>query len=120
MAIYAGTWIQADEGKYLRLDVRSASNEPWGTVMGTGWTCKLEVRAPGATALTATLTGSWEDATETAALFAITATSTFDPAAGEDRKTWEAILRLESGGTVVRMGADDDRQPFSLTVLRWP
>lgn len=119
MAHFVGSWIQGDDGKYLRLSIRTQSNVGWGVEVGTGWTCKLEVRKPGATSLFATLTGSWEDATEVAALFGIGASGVLDPTT-EDSLDWEAVLLLEKGGQEVRVGADDDRYPFGFTVTRWP
>lgn len=121
MSVYAGTWVQKDGAKYLRLAVTNENGQAWGTAMGTSpaWAVYLEVRKPGATALFATITGSWEDATEAAALFNIGAAGVFDPTT-EASLTWEAILLLSRGGVEARRGADNDRQPFSFTVMRWP
>lgn len=131
MSKYVGTWVYntaaavADTVKTLRLDVRDASNVGWGTAVGLGWTPTLEVRLAGddgTTAPVATITGAWEDGTQSAALFQIGAVTALVPTAPTVSIDYEALMVMTSPtpGSVGVSAADDEAEPFAFTVTRWP
>jgi len=126
MAKQVGTWLYdttasaGESVKRLRLDVRNADGVGWGTAVGMGWTPTLEVRKVGDGALFATITGTWEDATESAALFAIGLEASLVPAVGADPIDYDAILVMTFGSNVSLNAADEGAEPFRFRVQRWP
>ena len=140
MSKYVGTWVydtassKGDTTKALRLDIRDDAGVPWGTAVGLGWSPTLRVRLFGGTAIVDTITGGWEDATNTAALFAIgdevsvgvhsfvTITSLKPTLVTDPPIDYEAMLVMVSaGGTHVGVvGVDGNAEWFAFTVRRWP
>lgn len=126
MAKFAGTWLSGTPGdtcKVLRLDVRDQDGVAWGTSVGTGWTPTLEVRQVDGTSIAATLTGSWEDSSDAAALFTVGASSALVPASTGDPNVfadYDAILVLSKAGVVARIAADFNSEPFRIRVQAWP
>lgn len=126
MSRYAGTWLAGTPGdtvKVLRLDVRDQDGVIWGTSVGLGWTPTLELRLVDGTALATTLTGTWEDASDGAALFSIGASSSLVPASTGDPNVfadYDAILVLTKAGAVARVASDFNGEPFRVRVQAWP
>lgn len=126
MSKYVGTWVYdttasvGDSVKALRLDVRDASGVGWGTAVGLGWTPTLEVRVAGDDAIVATITGTWEDGTESAALFQIGTVAALVPAVGALPIQYEALMVMTFSPYVAVSAADDESEPFAFTVKRWP
>lgn len=126
MSKFVGTWVynsaasSGESVKTLRLDVRDKSGVGWGTAVGLGWTPTLEVRLAGDDALVATITGTWEDGTETAALFQIGTVSALAPAAAAGPLDYEALMVMTLGANVSTAAADDESEPFAFRVERWP
>lgn len=128
MSIYAGKWLSGTPGdttKILRLPVLDQDGVAWGTAVSTGWTPTLECRLPDDTGLTATLTGTWEDTNEAAALFTVGAESSLvpaptTPATPNVAAEYECVLVLTKSGVTARIGADEDCTPFRIRVQAWP
>jgi hypothetical protein len=119
--VYVGTWLYGESGddvKVLRLGVRDEHNVGWGTAVGLGFTPTLEVRKAYGATLYATLSGAWEDSTQTAALFALGQAPCLVPATGFVE--YYAILVLKKAGVRGNFASDSQRQPFRFRVERWP
>ena len=126
MSKFVGTWVYSaaasagDTVKTLRLDVRDRSGVGWGTAVGLGWTPTLEVRLAGDDALVSTITGTWEDGTQSAALFQIGSVSALVPASGAGPLDYEALLIMTLGSDIAVSAADDESEKFAFRVERWP
>lgn len=120
---YVGTWLVGegtDWAKVLRLRVRTDNNVKWGTAMGTGYDCALEVREAYGSTLYAVVTGAWEDSTHAACLFALGQASCLIPAVGTKYKEYDAILVLSKPGSRANLAADSNRKPFRFRIERFP
>lgn len=123
MLPFVGTFVVDDDVNVMRLEVTDSDGSPWGTAVSTGWTVELEVRKAGVQTLLTTLTGSWEDATEAAALFTIGTVAALEPAAGLESQDYEALLKLTKVTNVARLGAGNNTDgvvPFCFKVRAWP
>lgn len=128
MGKYVGTWLSGSPGdavKLLRLSVRDTAGVGWGTAVSLGWVPTLEVRKAGDTTLFATLTGTWEDADEDAALFAIGAASSLAPVATVPATPnqyidYESIIVMTKSGQVGRVASNDQAASFDFRVQAWP
>lgn len=124
MAKFVGTWVYdsaaslGDSVKTLRMAIEDDNGLPWGTAVSTGWTPTLQAKKVGETSVFATLTGSWEDSTQGAALFAIGAETTLVPASGA--QTYESQLIMTYPGNIAVNAADDQAETYLFTVQRWP
>jgi hypothetical protein len=124
MARFVGTWTydttnsEPESVKVMRLDVRDSAGLGWGSAVSLGWTPYLQVKKAGAAALVATITGAWEDATETAALFDIGAAG-LQPAADAGPIDYEGMLVLAKSGHE-SIQPDDLSEPYTFRVQRWP
>lgn len=122
---YVGTWYSGDNVHLLRFDVRDDGRVPWGTAVGTGYTPTLEVRHAGRATVVATLSGTWEDGTNTAVLFAPGLATTLFPAQTTPATVglysdYEATLVLTKGASVARLAADGNALPFGFRLQVWP
>lgn len=125
---YIGTFAKDDNVHTARIAVFTDAGVPWGTAtasggMGTGWTAELEVHKAGVAAVLATLSGSWETASEFAALFTIGTVAALEPAAGLESQDYEALLKLTKVTNVARLGAGNNTDgvvPFQFKVRAWP
>jgi len=127
MSVFVGTWVYdttnnaPDEVKTLAFNVKDPlTGDVWGTAVSTGWTPTLQVKRLGGTAIVATVTGSWEDATEARALFTLGAATVLVPAAGAAPIDYEALLVLTKAGVSAVIGADGNAEPYAFRVSRWP
>lgn len=119
---YVGTWVYgtsaSDNVRMLRFKVRDADGVGWGSSMGTGYTPYLEVRKVGATAIFATVTGSWADSTEKDALFSLGTAAALAPVSGY--QDYEFYLVIKKAGVLAYLGSDDDAGLFLFRAQRWP
>lgn len=123
MNAFVGTFVVGDNVNTLRLEVTDSDGVPWGTAVSTGWTVELEVRKAGVSTLVSTLTGSWEDATEAAALFTVGTVAALAPAAGVESQDYEGILVLTKLTSEARLGVGNNTDgvtPFQFKVRSWP
>ena len=104
--------------KTLRVEIKDDNNVPWGTAVGSGWTPLLECRKSGTSSVFATVSGTWEDSTEGAALFYIGSATALVPTG--QAQTYDAMVKMYAGGLVAFNAADNQSEPFSFTVQRWP
>jgi hypothetical protein len=124
MGVYVGTWVydsaagQGDTVKALRLDWRDRQDRPWGTAVGLGWTPTLQVRLRDDVNVYANVTGSWEDATESAMLFMLGTASALVPASGSTN--YEALLVMTYAGGRSLLASDDESDTFDFQIRRWP
>lgn len=117
MDSYVGTFAVGDNVNVARFAPRTDDGTPWGTGMGTGWTAELEVHRAGVDAVLVTLTGSWETASELAALFTIGTVSQLAPVSPSVIENYEAFLKLTKlTSTYISGPAGDARIPFRFTV----
>lgn len=123
--MHVGTWFYntnaslGDSVRQLRLAISDDNGVAWGTAVGLGWTPTLQVRAIGDPTLLLTITGSWEDASEAAATFAIGLATTLVPAAGVVAQ-YEAQLVMTNPGFTSIVPTGIDAQPITFNVQRWP
>ena len=123
MTKYVGTWTfgaTEEDLRVLRLRVVNAAGEVWGTAMGTGWSPALQIRKVNQTALAETLAGSWTDATEEYAVFAIGQDATLAPSGDARSVDYEAVLVLTKSGASTYVYADADSSPFGFRTQVWP
>lgn len=118
---FIGTWVVGDNVSQARLKVTDNDGTGWGTAVALGYDVSLEVRKAGQSTLLTTISGTWEDANEEAALFTIGDVSLLEPAAGLDSQEYEALLLLEKLSAVQRLGVGNDpTRPFRFKVRQWP
>ena len=122
---FVGTWYVGDNVRVLRLDVRDDHGVAWGAAVGPGYTPTLQIRKPNDTTIFATLSGAWEDGTDTAVLFAIGGATVLYPAATSPVSAnvfadYEAVLVLTNANAVTILGADGQANPFTFRIKAFP
>ncbi len=127
MAKYIGTWVYSthagygDSVKTFRLFIGDDAGTPWGQAVSTDWTPTLEVRKPDDDVLMATITGSWTDGAGGLTGFAdftLGTASALVPASGS--QAYEALVVLTKTGHASVGAADNQAEPYTFTVKRWP
>lgn len=122
MDAYLGTFAVDDNVHTARIAVFTDAGVPWGTAtasggMGTGWTAELEVHKAGVAAVLVTVSGSWETASEFAALFTLGTVGLLAPTAPATSADFEAFIKLTKLSSVFIAGPENDvRTPFRFTV----
>lgn len=122
MAKLIDTWLTGDvqEGlKQILLNITDDTGKAWGVGVGLGYNPTIEVRKAGQSTLFATVNGTWIDAANSQARFAVG--SAFIPDTGVSSQTYEFLTVLISPQNVPAWGASDTNgTPWSFTVQRWP
>ena len=117
---FVGVFYDADNVRNMRLAITDKNGVAWGTAVATGYAVAIQCRIPGAAALTATVTGSWEDSTDGAALFTVGNVSALQPAAGLDSQDYDFLVYLTKSSNVARIGYGPTDLPFRFRVAKWP
>jgi hypothetical protein len=117
-ARYVGTWFVGDNVRVLRLVVRDANGTGWGTAVGKGYTPYLYVTYANDDTILIQATGTWEDTTETAALFSPGMFSSIAPTSG--RQDFDCLLYMVSANKKAVVAADDAAEPFRFRLQRHP
>jgi hypothetical protein len=124
MRVPCGTWLvsltQPDNANVLRASTLDDSGTPWGTLMGTAYLPNLEIRLRDADALLMTLPGVWEDAAQSAALFAIAAEASLVPATAGGFIDYDAVVMMDNGLQPIRFGDGAHGDVIGFRLQRWP
>ena len=116
--LYSTVASAGESVKTLRVEIKDDNGVAWGSAVGSGWTPLLECRKTGTYSVFHTVSGVWESATEDAALFYIGSATALVPTG--QAQTYDAMVKMYSPGFVAFNAADDQSEPFSFTVQRWP
>jgi len=121
---HLGTWVYnsnaslGDSVKAASVAIRNRAGVPWGTAVGSGWTATMQVRKAGDATLVGTVTASSFDGTD--AVFALGLESALVPAAGQPGIDYEGLIFMTKPGLTGAVAADDNAEPYTFRVERWP
>jgi hypothetical protein len=115
MNTYVGKFYKGDNKRALRLEITDEDGIGWGTSVSQGYIPTLEIREPGSTILTVTLTGTWEGTEEKAVLFILGNVPVLYPLTDNSSRSWEALLVLKNVYTAkFGSGSSGDRFLFDI------
>ena len=122
-ARFVGTWVYSDVSgidyvRVLRLVVRDKAGLGWGSAVGLGYTPTLEIKHAGGSTVLVTMTGVWEDSTETACLFQLGELCLLVPERGY--ADYDFVLTMGRTGMSGKLMADDQAEPFRFRMQRYP